>query len=301
MRLLERAAVLAGSTALAALASMLSVTTAQAAGAPGQPGDAGYGQGMQMSGAAGAPGAAGVSQGQAQAAQAPAAQGTTMTQWGPLTAKDRELIVRVRLAGLWEIPTGQQAQQRAASQRVKEVGQHIAQDHIRLDAQVRQVAAQLGVDLPNQPSAEQQGWMNQLSTMWGSQYDVAWANFLRRAHGKVFSVIADVRANTQNELVRSFAQTANAFVLRHMTLLESTGLVDYASLNGSAQTSGTSAQNQAAGTGQSQAQQLTPTAATVDTGGPTNVIFVLVLLLISVGLGVVVITRVMKTQRAGRW
>lgn len=154
----------------------------------------------------------------------------TMTRHGPLSPADRDFLVKVRTAGLWETPTGRQAQQRAGSDEVKDAGAHIATEHVDLDSKVRSVARELNVTLPNQPTAEQQGWMSELSRLTGTDYDRVFVARLRAAHGKVFGVIAGIRASTRNDLVRSFASTANAFVLRHMTYLESTGLVDYAAL-----------------------------------------------------------------------
>jgi predicted outer membrane protein len=158
--------------------------------------------------------------------QQPAAadSGVTQTRWGPLTAADRELLRRVRTAGLWERPTGLQAQDHAASERVKEVGLHLAEDHAKLDVQVRAVAAQLGVPLPDQPTPQQQGWMAELSSERGATYDWTFVNRLRAAHGTVFGIVAQVRATTQNSVIRSFAQVAVEVVMRHMSLLESTGL-----------------------------------------------------------------------------
>jgi putative membrane protein len=156
--------------------------------------------------------------------------GVTMTRHGPLSPADRDFLVKVRTAGLWETPTGRQAKQRAGSDEVKDAGAHIATEHIDLDAKVRSVAQELDVTLPNQPTAEQQGWMSELSRLTGADYDRVFVARLRAAHGKVFGVIAGIRASTRNDLVRSFASTANTFVLRHMTYLESTGLVDYAAL-----------------------------------------------------------------------
>lgn len=155
----------------------------------------------------------------------------TFTRWGPLDDNDRLLLTKVRQAGLWEMPTGQQAQQRAGSEKVKEVGRHLAAEHGVLDADVRSVAAQLGVVLPSTPSAQQQGWMQELSGKTGDDYDRTFVNRLRAAHGKVFAIIAQIRSNTRNSLIRAFAERAQATVLRHMNYLESTGLVDYSTLN----------------------------------------------------------------------
>lgn len=38
------------------------------------------------------------------------------TRFGPLSALDREFITKVRLAGLWELPAGQQAEERGTTQ-----------------------------------------------------------------------------------------------------------------------------------------------------------------------------------------
>lgn len=148
----------------------------------------------------------------------------------PLTAADKELLVKVRQAGLWEIPTGQQAQQRAESPIVKAVGKQLAADHQKLDKSVLALAAELDVVLPSTPSDLQTDWMNELSGKSGADYDRTFADRLRAAHGAVFTIIAQVRTGTRNPTIRQFAQTANVVVMRHMTLLESTGLVDFEEL-----------------------------------------------------------------------
>jgi predicted outer membrane protein len=148
----------------------------------------------------------------------------------PVSDSDMELLIKVRLAGLWEIAAGQQAQQQAASQAVQEIGAKIVEQHRVLDEDLRVVAGQLGVVLPNRPSEEQQDWLVELSAKWGPEFDRSFATLLRRAHGRVFSVIAQVRAGTRNETVRAFADRANDAVRTQMTLLEGTGQVDFNAL-----------------------------------------------------------------------
>ncbi|MFC7757898.1 DUF4142 domain-containing protein [Catellatospora bangladeshensis] len=127
-------------------------------------------------------------------------------------------------------PAGQQAQERAGDQRIKDIGHHLMTDHLKLDVEVRRVAAKLGVALPDKPSPEQQGWLDEFSALRGDAYDRVWVARLRAAHGKVFGVVAGVRAGTRNQVIREFAQQAVTVVMKHMTLLESSGLVDYGSL-----------------------------------------------------------------------
>ncbi|MDQ3763109.1 MAG: DUF4142 domain-containing protein [Actinomycetota bacterium] len=165
-----------------------------------------------------------------QVASGAAESGWTQTQWGLLGPADRDMLVKVRQAGLWEMPTGQQAQQQGSSARVREVGRLISAEHSVLDAQVREVSGQLGVLLPNQPTAAQQAWMAEIASQSGSDFDRTFVQRLRAAHGKVLPVLAEVRSGTRNELIRSFATTAAQAVTRHHEYLESTGLVDFSAL-----------------------------------------------------------------------
>jgi predicted outer membrane protein len=154
-------------------------------------------------------------------------EGWTATKWGPLGPTDRDLLIKVRLAGLWEMPAGDQAQRRGVDPRVKEIGAKISTEHQELDRATLEVAAKLGVDLPDEPIHDQKLWLGEMDDAQGKNFDVIFVDRLRVAHGKIFPIIGYVRAGTRNELVRSFAATGNAYVLRHMNYLESSGLVDW--------------------------------------------------------------------------
>jgi len=167
---------------------------------------------------------------QSWATGAPGTSGWTQTQWGPLGPADRDLLIKVRLAGLWEGPTGQQAEQMATSAEVREVGRKLAEEHAQLDEEVRKVADQLGVPLPSGPNAQQMAWMSEITSKTGSDYDRTFVQLVREAHGAILPVISEVRSGTQNDLIRAFAETGNEFVTRHHQYLESTGLVDYSAL-----------------------------------------------------------------------
>ncbi|MEU9287417.1 DUF4142 domain-containing protein [Streptomyces sp. NPDC048275] len=149
------------------------------------------------------------------------------TSSGPLTEADRDFVVKVRAAGLWEYPCGELALQKGTTPAVKTAGQHLVTGHAALDAADRKVAAQLGISLPNQASPQQQGFVATLSGDTGKEFDSDLANILRVTHGQIFPVIANIRATTKNTLVRALADQANDTVLDHITVMEKTGLVDF--------------------------------------------------------------------------
>ena len=104
------------------------------------------------------------------------------------------------------------------------------QQHVVLDELDVAAAKKLGIALPNEPNADQRGWLAEMQAANATTFDQIFIDRLRAAHGKIFPAIGDIRSSTRNDAVRKLAQQSNQFVMTHMTLLESSGLVDYGSL-----------------------------------------------------------------------
>jgi putative membrane protein len=149
---------------------------------------------------------------------------------GTITAADRDFVIRVRLAGLWEIPAGNMAQEKSDDPRIVNIGKSIAAQHVVLDQLDRDVAKKLGIELPNVPNSDQRFWLGEMKAANATTFDQIFVDRLRAAHGKIFPAIATIRSSTRNDSVRQLAQQSNQFVMTHMTLLESSGIVDYGNL-----------------------------------------------------------------------
>jgi predicted outer membrane protein len=149
------------------------------------------------------------------------------TPWGPLTEQDRDFVVKVRAAGLWEYPVGQMGLQKGTTPTVITASKHLVDGHAALDTTCRKIAPMLNITLPNLPSPQQQGFVSQLKADTGKKFDSDFANILRMTHGSIFNTISKIRSTTKNSLVRALADQANNTVLDHMTVMEKTGLVDF--------------------------------------------------------------------------
>ena len=147
------------------------------------------------------------------------------TPWGPLSQYDRNLLINVAWANLWEGPTSGKIADRSANPRVQAVARQLMHEHHALEEATQEVADQLDFTLPDRPNPLQEAWISDILGRTGGDADAAWANITRQAHGTIFMLISQVRAQTRNDVMRAFAQKANETVQRHMTLLESTGLV----------------------------------------------------------------------------
>jgi predicted outer membrane protein len=212
-----------GFPALDAVAAAAPATLAHEASATGAGiGAPGQADGQTAPGAA--PSAAAISDADAGDAEKAATRGESL---GPA---DHDVLFRVKQAGLWEMPVGTWAKDRAQTPRLREVGAKIAAEHRELDEIVNAAAAELGVELPADPTDEQQGWMREIDAQRGAEFDDRAVFLLRQAHGKVLPVLAQVRAGTRNAVIRGFTTEATTFVQRHIQYLESTGLVKFEQL-----------------------------------------------------------------------
>jgi predicted outer membrane protein len=150
---------------------------------------------------------------------------------GSVSAADRDFVTKVRLAGLWEIPAGNMAQEKSDDPRIAQIGKSISEQHVKLDQLTREAAEKLQIPLPDEPNLDQQTWLNEMRDAGNSEeFDQIYVDRLRAAHGKIFPAIANIRAGTRNDVVRRLAQQANQYVMTHLTLLESSQLVDYGAL-----------------------------------------------------------------------
>jgi predicted outer membrane protein len=161
--------------------------------------------------------------------QADAAQ-LTPTSSGPLSAADVKLLTIVRQTSLREIITSQWAEQRTANPMVLKAAQMMISQHTVLQSKDLDVAEQLGLTLPDKPSADMQTGIDRMRTETGTTFDTDYVNTLRQAHAQALILLAKVRADTRNSLVRPFAELANGYITNHIQMLEATGDVDYAKL-----------------------------------------------------------------------
>ena len=150
---------------------------------------------------------------------------------GPVSELDKTFLVKVRQAGLWEIPAGRMAQDQASSEAIKRAGMHLLDGHSKLDQLVREDAKALSAPIPDEASAEQQQWVEQMKNAEGEKFDQLFVDLLRASHGKIFITIGEVRAATKNHTIRRLAKQANNTVMDHMEVLEDTGLLTDAVLD----------------------------------------------------------------------
>lgn len=100
------------------------------------------------------------------------------------SSQDATWLKAAHQYNLTEISAGQAAQSHAASATVRNLGQMFVTDHTAGDAQLRTVAAQLGVTLPATPDATQQQQLAQASAATGTAFDALFLSSQTSGHRK---------------------------------------------------------------------------------------------------------------------
>jgi putative membrane protein len=135
-------------------------------------------------------------------------------------AQDRAFLVAAHQNNLTEIAAGRAAQQKATTDVVRRHGQIFIRDHTRLDASLRQVAQQLAVDLPDQPTAQQRASLASVSARSGAAFDQAWLASQVAGHRQAKAAGQRELANGSDAAVLQLARTAAPVIQMHLTMLE---------------------------------------------------------------------------------
>ncbi|MFJ5261973.1 DUF4142 domain-containing protein [Streptomyces sp. NPDC088387] len=155
---------------------------------------------------------------------------TLSTRYGPLSALDQRLLTELRKAGQWEPEAGLQAQQKGTTDAVHQAGLRLAESETTLNGRVSDVLTRLGLELPAESTRPRQAVRSALDRARGTAYDRAFSNTLRQEQGRLYQLIAQVRVDTANSLMRELAEDAGPVLLDQIKALEATGYVDYGAL-----------------------------------------------------------------------
>jgi len=97
---------------------------------------------------------------------------------------DQQFMTEAIQGDLAEVNMGKLAQQKGQSDRVKQYGQMLEQDHSEHLQKAQQIASQDGLKAPSEPNAMQQSMYQKLSSMPADKFDAAFSRDMVRDHEK---------------------------------------------------------------------------------------------------------------------
>ncbi|MFU8872458.1 DUF4142 domain-containing protein [Micromonospora sp. SL4-19] len=149
---------------------------------------------------------------------APAAAAQAAAQ--PST-QDTQYLQALHQVNLAEITMGNLAQQKGQNAQVKELGKQFVTDHTQLDDSVKSTASQLNVQLPSQPTTDQQNVINQLNSLSGAAFDKAWVTAELNGHVQAIQATQTEISQGSEQSVITLAQDALPVLQAHLDALTS--------------------------------------------------------------------------------
>lgn len=138
---------------------------------------------------------------------------------GTMAKADQNFMNDAVQGDLSEIKMGKLAQQKGQSERVKQFGQMLEQDHSQHLQKAKQTAEQLGLSTPSEPTNKQTTMYDNLSQLSGTQFDRQFAEDMVSDHKQDISKFQK-EAKSRGPL-GDFAQQTIPTLQKHLQTAES--------------------------------------------------------------------------------
>jgi putative membrane protein len=136
---------------------------------------------------------------------------------------DQDFILAAAQGGMTEVKLGELASTNGMRADVKEFGQMMVKDHTAINDDLKTLAAQKGVTLPDGLDAKHQAMVHKLTVLTGSEFDDAYIAAMIKGHKKDAKAFKAEAGATQDADIKSFLDNSIPVVeahLQHVTAMK---------------------------------------------------------------------------------
>jgi putative membrane protein len=119
-------------------------------------------------------------------------------------------------SGIFEVDAGNQAQQKAKAQAVKDFGAMMVKDHTAANDQLKTLAASKNVSLPTSASVGEIAEKGKLDVLTGDTYDKSYITGQIKAHHEAIALFKKEIASGQDADAKAFAQATLPTLQHHL-------------------------------------------------------------------------------------
>jgi putative membrane protein len=127
------------------------------------------------------------------------------TSSAKLAPADRQFVKKAAEGGLAEVELGKLASEKADSPDVKQFGQRMVDDHSKANDQLKQVASEKGITIPDKLSTKDAATKARLEKLSGKAFDRAYMRDMVTDHTKDVSEFRMESKNAKDPDVKNFA------------------------------------------------------------------------------------------------
>lgn len=132
-----------------------------------------------------------------------------------LDKKDAEYLQKSAQGTMSEVKMGEMAQKQAADERVKQFGKRMVDDHGKDLQNIRQLASQKHVTLPDSPNKEQSKETDKLAKLSGADFDKEYVKYEMKDHKDDVKENAKTMKKAHDPDVKNFASAEYKTVSAH--------------------------------------------------------------------------------------
>jgi putative membrane protein len=133
-----------------------------------------------------------------------------------LSPADKGFILAAAQGGMTEVKLGELAAQKGTRDEVKAFGQMMVKDHTAINDDLKALAAQKGVTLPDSLDAKHQGMVDKMAALTGSEFDAAYVADMIKDHKMDAKEFKAESAKTKDADIKSFVDKSIPVVAEHL-------------------------------------------------------------------------------------
>jgi putative membrane protein len=141
-----------------------------------------------------------------------------MKQSDKATAKETTFIKKAADGGMTEVELGKVAEKNGQRQDVKTFGEQMVTDHGKANDELKNVASNLGVNVPDQVSAKHQSTIDAMSKKNGDAFDATYINAMVSDHEKDIAEFEKARNEVTNPDLKKFIDDALPVMKHHLEM-----------------------------------------------------------------------------------
>ncbi len=142
------------------------------------------------------------------------------TAAGQPSPVDKMFVSKAMQGSLAEVQLGQLTLQKSNNPQVKEFAQRMIDDHTKLNEQMKPVAQQLGVTVPDQISKGDRKTIAKLQALSGPAYDQAYIKDMVKDHKQDLSEFQMEASSGQDQTAKDAANQGSKVIAQHLQMAQ---------------------------------------------------------------------------------
>ena len=134
------------------------------------------------------------------------------------SSADKKFVHSALEGGNAEVALGQLAVQKGSSEDVKQFGQKMVDDHTKMGEQMKQVAQQEGVDVPDGMPAKDRALQAKLRSLSGDSFDKAYIKAMVQDHQKDLSEFQKEADSGNDTSIKDAASQGSQIISQHLQM-----------------------------------------------------------------------------------